>query len=733
MKESRLADFYIDILGLAKSSHDAFLLKGWEQQARATRSDFAEAVYEVLKGRLTGKAEGNVSIARINEQLDELFLASDKKAVFAQLVYGLGPEEHRWLVRIILKTLKTGIGDAMVLKCVHPDAMELYNMTMNLRRVCTELTDTSKRINGELQGRLELFSPFQPMLAARAALADTFELCGATEEAIVEPKLDGERMQLHYDGTAFRYWSRRGTEYTYLYGSSKDEPGSLTPYIADEAFQPSVQSAILDGEMLAYDPISKDFMPFGTLKGAAESGGEIAKKIHDPHPCFVAFDIVYLNGETLLSKPLLKRKRLLEASVREVQGRFLVIEGTLVHNIAEISAQMDLALSNKLEGIIVKGQQSKYVVGRRPYDWIKLKPDYVDDLCDDLDLLIVGASYGRGIGGTPGSLSSFTCAVKDGERFRSLCRVGSGLSIGELDRLRARLGPHLAPFDSKRPPAWLDFQLSLPDRPDVVLNHPSLSIVIQVKATQIIESKQYPAGYTLRHPRYIREREDRTWDSAMTIEELRDLFRAEQGSLAKRRMATLPAGGTSAKRGRAAPRGKWSQARLASEFATIDASKVERSGQDIFKGREVHVVAGEPAGGLDKPGLERCIVEAGGRITQAPVAGSTFCVISGRDDGLRLGNIKKQGTLDVFRSSWLADSLAAGQLLPPLSKYVIHATPDTARAVANLKDRYGDSFVEDISEAELKQLLTRSDWPHEEVGHPDLISDINDRYLSDII
>lgn len=733
MKESRLADFYIEILGLAKSSHDAFILRSWEQQSKNSRSDFAEAVFEVLQGRLTTKPETTVSIAKINQQLDELFLAADKKTVFAQLVYGLGPEEQKWLVRIILKSLKTGIGDAMVLKCVHPDAMEMYNMTMNLRRICTELTDPSKRMT--LEPRLEVFSPFQPMLAARAALEDTFELCGASTEAIIEPKLDGERMQLHYDGSTFRYWSRRGTEYTYLYGRSKNESGSLTPYIADACFASSVQNIILDGEMLAYDPISKDFLPFGTLKEVADStnGESGAKRIHDPRPCFVVFDTCYLNGETLLSKPLRERRKVLEESLLEVEGRFLVIRGTIAHGTADISQQMDMALANKLEGIIVKAPQSKYLVGRRPYDWIKLKPDYVDELCDDLDLLVVGASYGRGIGGMPGSLSSFTCAVKDGERFKSLCRVGSGISIGELDRLRARLGPHLTPFDSKRPPSWLDSVLGLPDKPDVVLSHPSLSIVIQVKATQIIESKQYPAGFTLRHPRYIREREDRSWDSAMSIGELSDFYHTEQGSLAKRKMMILPGTGGTAKRGRTAPRGKWAQTRLASEFVMLDASKVHKSGLDIFNGREMYVVAGEPAGGLDKPDLERKIVEAGGKITQAPVAGRTFCVVSGREDGLRLSNIRKQGNLDILRSSWLTDSIEAGQLLPMLSRYTIYLTPGSEQVVATLRDRYGDSYVEDIDEEQVEALLTKSPWPHEEVANTDLVSEINGRYLSDLV
>ncbi len=98
------------------------------------------------------------------------------------------------------------------------------------------------------------------MLAGRESLQKITELVG--NNFYIEEKLDGERIQLHKKGREYRYWSRKGKEYTYLYDKS------LSPYITS-CFSNEVDSIILDGEMVAYDTIKEVFEPFGSLKTAA--------------------------------------------------------------------------------------------------------------------------------------------------------------------------------------------------------------------------------------------------------------------------------------------------------------------------------------------------------------------------------------------------------------------------------------------------------------------------------
>jgi len=105
------------------------------------------------------------------------------------------------------------------------------------------------------------------MLAAREPLTEIPALMGP-DPFIMELKLDGERMQLHKQDGTYRYYSRKGKDYTYLYGTSSRE-GSLTPFIHADCFADNVTSCIIDGEMLAYDPMTESFAPFTTLKSAA--------------------------------------------------------------------------------------------------------------------------------------------------------------------------------------------------------------------------------------------------------------------------------------------------------------------------------------------------------------------------------------------------------------------------------------------------------------------------------
>jgi len=105
----------------------------------------------------------------------------------------------------------------------------------------------------------------------------------------IEEKLDGERIQLHKRGREFRFFSRKAKDYTYLYGSSFDDTqSSLTRHLKDafakgceEYYSPrlpylayfvflSCFRVILDGEMIAWDPVSEAVIPFGNLKTAAK-------------------------------------------------------------------------------------------------------------------------------------------------------------------------------------------------------------------------------------------------------------------------------------------------------------------------------------------------------------------------------------------------------------------------------------------------------------------------------
>ena len=357
-----------------------------------------------------------ISLKDVNDILDQLTISGeDRRDLFLKLTAKMSANEQKWLTRIILKCLRVGLPDGQVLKLIHLDAPDIFDVRMNLSEVLKIFT-TNETYNKADHFKVKLFSPFKPMLAEREALEKAAELLAGP--FLIEPKLDGERCQFHYsavDGT-FKYFSRHGTEYTYLYGANRLE-GSLTPKIVlDGPFHPSLDSVVLDGELVVYDPLIDKFLPFGSLKTSAGARYDPGRSCDEPHPCLVVFDVVYWNGQSLLNWTLSERAALLkkEILINPIKGFFEIIERfDLKTCTTDITEALDEAVQEQVEGLILKDPQSLYLPSHRSSHWIKIKPEYVGGMCDDLDLVVMGAWYGRAgnIKASYGKANEFLCGV----------------------------------------------------------------------------------------------------------------------------------------------------------------------------------------------------------------------------------------------------------------------------------------------------------------------------------
>ncbi|OBZ73866.1 DNA ligase 4 [Grifola frondosa] len=339
LKEKNIAKDYIKIIPLSRNDPDAIRLLNWKRPTEREKAsgDFPSVLYEVISKR-SSVVEGSLTIHELNDILDELAKSSGKSHIQSQIlrrVYNRStPEEQRWIIRIILKDMIIAVKETTVFSVFHPDAHDLFNTCSDLKKVAWELWNPDRRLNDEDKA-VQLFRAFAPMLCKRP----TRGIDGSVKEMqgrtfIIEEKLDGERMQLHKQGNEYFYCSRKGKDYTYLYGKHVGI-GSLTPFI-DDAFDSRVDEIILDGEMLVWDPVSETNLPFGSLKTFAldKSKGE-----HNPRPCFKVFDLLYLNGLSLLHKSLKFRKRNLRACLQEVPGRIEFVsetEGTTAQMCANV-------------------------------------------------------------------------------------------------------------------------------------------------------------------------------------------------------------------------------------------------------------------------------------------------------------------------------------------------------------------------------------------------------------
>lgn len=187
-----------------------------------------------------------------------------------------------------------------------------------------------------------------------------------TPPFFVETKWDGERFQVHYDGSQLKYMSKQGHDFTrYL-------DITFSPRFRPQ-IQGCVRSFIIDGEMMAWNKKYKYF----TQKG---SDVDVKKlRLDNPNhcPCYVAFDVLFYNGEILIEKPLQQRFRILKTILKPIEGAVVVPEPQILETRQQVEAAFNNAIDNLEEGLVVKAIDSEYVPGKRILSWRKLKPEVI--------------------------------------------------------------------------------------------------------------------------------------------------------------------------------------------------------------------------------------------------------------------------------------------------------------------------------------------------------------------
>ncbi|KAJ4473870.1 DNA ligase 4 [Lentinula aciculospora] len=673
LKEKNLAKIYIKLIPLNKNHDDAKRLTDWKkpQNNRAySAGDFPGILWDVVHKR-SSVVEGTLNIQELNDLLDELSNSigkQDAQMKILQRVYNRATaEEQRWIIRIILKDMVISVKETTVFSVFHPDAQDLYNACSDLKKVAWTLYDPNHRLNAD-DKTIQLFQAFTPMLCKRPTktIEHTVKEMGGVE-FIIEEKLDGERMQIHKRGNEYFYCSRKGKNYTYLYGKHRGI-GSLTRYL-DDALDSRVESIILDGEMLVWDPVSERNLPFGTLKTAAL---DKSKKENNPRPCFKMFDMLYLNGQSLLEKSITFRKKNMRACLKEIQGRVEFAIEYKGKNAKDVKSRMEDVMAARGEGLVIKHPRSKYVLNGRNADWIKVKPEYMEGMGETVDLLVVAGNYGTG--SRAGGVSALICAVRDdrgaddedgADRYSTFVRIGTGLSFADYAWIRSK------PWkvnDTKNPPEWLHTaKKSQEDKGDMYLE-PDDSFILKIKAAEIFPSDQYHIGYTMRFPRALIIRDDLDASDTLTASELLESIRSEK----KRKMEDTT--GVAKKKRKAVTK------KVIEVLPTFQGPKLKdvKILTDIFEGLTFVVMTDKRTKEAEKNELVRIIHENGG--TRAQIAANhqaqdLIVVYKGREDSIPrdVQLVMEKGIYDILKPEWVTDSVALGHTVPSKSEYFIRA------------------------------------------------------------
>ncbi|KAK1769141.1 putative dna ligase [Phialemonium atrogriseum] len=482
-----------------------------------------------------------------------------------------GPSEAKYLIRFLEGKLRLGLAERTVLVSLSqamicheaerdgkvPSTSEMEKAESILKEVYSELPSYDVIIpamvehgimNLQEHCKLQPGVPLKPMLAkptkAITEVLDRFE--GQTFTC--EYKYDGERAQIHYvakdtdeelsqampgatkeaaNGVA-SIFSRNSEDLSKKY---PDILSKLHTWVDKE----TTKSFVLDCETVAWDMVEKKVLPFQQLMTRKKKD----VKVEDVKVkvCVFAFDLLYLNGEPVVKKPLRERRELLRKSFVPVEGEFAFATSMDGQELEDIQTFLDESVKASCEGLMVKmldGTESGYEPSKRSRNWLKIKKDYLSGIGDSLDLVVLGAYHGKGKRTSVYGAFLLACYNPSSDSYETVCNIGTGFSEAVLEELHAALSQIVI----DRPKPFYSHSGGGQHQPDVWLEP---RFVWEVKTADLTLSPRYKAGcgegvdptgagkgISLRFPRFIKVRDDKKPEEATSSRQVAEMYRKQE-------------------------------------------------------------------------------------------------------------------------------------------------------------------------------------------------------------
>ena len=399
------------------------------------------------------------------------------------------PVEAKYLVKVFTGEMRTGMHEGLMEQSVaHAFDVPLARV-QHAAMVLGDMGEVAQKLKTEgieslAKAEFSVFRPVKLMLAQTAqSVEEAIQEQGG--EVAFEYKYDGARVQIHKQGPAIRVFSRRLTDVT----------ESLPDIIEAVKQNVNVDSAIVEGEVIALDstgyPIAFQHLMrrFKRTKEIGELRERIPLKLY-------LFDILFLNGESVIAKPYTERRQLLA----ETAGEIALTSQIQTNQAARAESYLKEALAAGHEGLMAKKPDSPYTPGRRGKRWLKIKTTL-----EPLDLVITAAEYGYGR--RKEWLSDYYLGARDPESgmFWDIGKTFKGLTDAELTDLTVRLK-----------------EIAVNQQVHKVTVLPK--IVVEVAYNEIQQSSKYSSKMALRFARITRIRDDKSPEEASTISQVRQIF-----------------------------------------------------------------------------------------------------------------------------------------------------------------------------------------------------------------
>ncbi|OGD56899.1 hypothetical protein A3I57_02585 [Candidatus Beckwithbacteria bacterium RIFCSPLOWO2_02_FULL_47_23] len=482
------------------------------------------------------KSNGNIAVVDVYQRLFDIAVDSGqgsqerKVNQMAGLLKDLDGLSAKYLVRIPINNLRLGFSEMTVLdglswmsagdKSLRPVLEKAFNVCADIGLVAKEFKN--KGIQRIRKIRPQVGVPIRPQKSERLPSAE--KIVEKLVRFAVEGKWDGLRVQIHIDKSKriqekenSLFGEEKYKSLVRIFSRNLDNMTAMFPEIIAAVSKLPIESVILDGEAVGFDPKTGKLLPFQETVQRKRKYGVAGKAKELPLKVFV-YDILYLNGKNLIGLPFIKRRQELEKVIPKKVDGLELAEQEIVEDEKKLRELREKYIHLGLEGVMCKKLDTAYQAGARNFNWVKFKKVTQGELADTIDAVVMGYYVGRGKR-TGFGLGAFLVGLPDKKgNIGSIAKIGTGLSDEQWRELKVRGAKYEV---RSKPEEYLVDKNLLPD----VWMKPRM--VVEIMADEITKSPIHAFALALRFPRLVRFRDDKKIDEATSKKELERLFKLQ--------------------------------------------------------------------------------------------------------------------------------------------------------------------------------------------------------------
>lgn len=444
-----------------------------------------------------------------------------KLVIMSDLLANLDPLSSRYVARIPVGRLRLGFSDKTIMdalsslekgdKSAKKEIEAAYNVRPDIGYLAAKVKKSGIK-NLARTTAPEVGVPIAPMLAQR--LNSPSEMIKKMGTVSVEPKYDGLRIFIHYRKLDLPAGQQAPLVKIFTRNMNYIDP-NIFPELKNLPKYIKASEVILDSEAVGVDPKREELLDFQkTIQRRRKH--DIESSASGAPLQFQVFDIILCDKKNLINEVYTERRKILDKVV--INGPLLKVdEHTITNDPEKISELMDKYVKTGYEGVVVKRADSHYVSGRTGWNWVKMKEkeNAKGRLSDTVDCVVMGYTQGKGKRSSFG-IGQFLAGIKDGDTFKTVTKVGTGLTDEEFKELNIRLKEIVV----KEKPKEYEVHESL--YPDFWVEP---KVIVELAADEITKSPKHTSGWALRFPRLVKFRDDKSAKDVTSVKELKSMVK----------------------------------------------------------------------------------------------------------------------------------------------------------------------------------------------------------------